>query len=170
LDQALKDCNESLRLRPNDANTLDSRGLVYLKLSNLDKAIDDYDAVVKLNPKAAGSLYGRGIAKQKKGDRAGGKADIVAAKAARPEIAELFVRYGVATVDGISAPVPTSTPTAVHTSSPTQVPATDCAQAETHWKSAEDIKTLSVYQDHLARFPTCNFSALARARIEALKK
>jgi hypothetical protein len=34
----------------------------------------------------------------------------------------------------------------------------------------EEIRTLAVYEDHLARFPTCKFAALARARIEALKK
>jgi hypothetical protein len=42
--------------------------------------------------------------------------------------------------------------------------------AETHWKSAESIGTLAVYNDHLARFPNCVFSTLAAARIEALKK
>jgi hypothetical protein len=49
-------------------------------------------------------------------------------------------------------------------------PAASCAAAETHWKSAEDIKTLAVYQDHLARFPNCDFAGLAAVRIEALKK
>jgi hypothetical protein len=53
----------------------------------------------------------------------------------------------------------------------TAAPAADCAQAETHWKSAEEIKTLAVYQDHLARFPNCDFATLAAARIQApLKK
>jgi hypothetical protein len=49
-------------------------------------------------------------------------------------------------------------------------PAADCSLAETHWKSAEEIKTLEAYADHLARFPDCPFATLARARIEALKK
>ncbi|MFN0219532.1 MAG: hypothetical protein ACKVP4_12050 [Hyphomicrobium sp.] len=49
-------------------------------------------------------------------------------------------------------------------------PAADCNQAESHWKAAEDIKSLVVYQDHLSRFPSCNFAALAVARIEHLKK
>ncbi len=46
----------------------------------------------------------------------------------------------------------------------------DCTRAEVHWKSAEEIKTLAVYVDHLARFPNCDFAILARARINALKK
>ena len=47
------------------------------------------------NPKDANSLYGRGMAKLKSGDRAGGDADIAAAKAINPDIAEVYVGYGV---------------------------------------------------------------------------
>lgn len=46
----------------------------------------------------------------------------------------------------------------------------DCTQAETHWKSAEEIRTIPVYEDHLARFGQCAFATLAKARIEALRK
>jgi hypothetical protein len=46
----------------------------------------------------------------------------------------------------------------------------DCTRAETHWKSAEDIKTLAAYEDHLARFASCEFANLAKTRIERLKK
>jgi hypothetical protein len=46
----------------------------------------------------------------------------------------------------------------------------DCARAETHWKSAEEIKSADVYQDHLNRFPNCEFANLARARIRSLRK
>ena len=95
LQQALADCNEALRLIPNDIQTLDSRGFAYLRLGEFDKAITDYNAVLKFNPQQAGSLYGRGLAKQKKGDSAGGDADIMAAKAIRADIVEEFARYGV---------------------------------------------------------------------------
>jgi hypothetical protein len=43
-----------------------------------------------------------------------------------------------------------------------------CAGAETHWQSVEKIDKLELYQDHLARFPTCNFAALAKERIKVL--
>jgi len=43
-----------------------------------------------------------------------------------------------------------------------------CAAASDHWKSSEAIKTKAAYEDHLARFPTCSFASLARARIAAL--
>ena len=95
LQLALSDCDTALRLAPNDANKIDSRGLVHLRLNRLDEAIADYDAVLKLDPKMAGSLYGRGLAKLGKGDDAGATADINAAKAIRPAIADDFSRYGV---------------------------------------------------------------------------
>jgi len=45
-----------------------------------------------------------------------------------------------------------------------------CAAAEAHWKAADSIGTLAAFEDHLARFPNCVFAALAKARIEGLKK
>lgn len=64
-------------------------------------------------------------------------------------------------------------PTAASTASASQpkpTPEGACARAEMHWKSAEEIRTLAVYEDHLARFPNCEFATLALARIKALKK
>jgi hypothetical protein len=51
--------------------------------------------VLKLNPKFAGSLYGRGVVKRKKGDIAGGEADIAAATAIRTDLAQKWSNYGV---------------------------------------------------------------------------
>jgi tetratricopeptide (TPR) repeat protein len=161
LQQALSDCTESLRLRSGDADTMDSRGFVYLRLNRLEDAIADYDAALKIDPRKAASLYGRGIIKLRKGDAAGGEADIAAAKTAQKDIAEEFAKYGVKP-DAVAAE-----PAAPRPAPP---PAADCARAETHWKSAEEIRTLAVYRDHLARFPNCDFAALAKARIEALQK
>ena len=45
-----------------------------------------------------------------------------------------------------------------------------CANAELHWRSAEDMKTIAIYEDHLSRFPSCAFAMLAASRIEQLKK
>jgi len=44
-----------------------------------------------------------------------------------------------------------------------------CVAAADHWKSAETIATIAVFEDHLARFPNCAFAGLAKARIESLK-
>jgi len=171
LSQAFDDCNQSLRLRPNNAHVLNSRGLVQLKLGAFDQAIADYGAAVAQNPKDANSLYGRGMAKLKTGDAVGGNADFAAAKAIKNDIAQQFAKYGVNT-ENLARPVGAqSTPERSTVPNPVaSAPASDCARAETHWKSAEQIGTLEVYEDHLARFPNCDFATLARARIEALKK
>jgi len=95
LDQALADCKAALRARPDSAEILDSRGLVYLRQNNYDKAIRDYDAALRLQPNNARSLYGRGLAKLRKGMSAQGQADIAAAVALEPKIAERAGRYGI---------------------------------------------------------------------------
>jgi tetratricopeptide (TPR) repeat protein len=61
--------NEALRLKPDVAATLDSRGLTYLKMGQWDSAIDDYSSALRFDPKLASSLYGRGLAKLKKHSR-----------------------------------------------------------------------------------------------------
>jgi tetratricopeptide (TPR) repeat protein len=95
LDKALADCNTALKLKPNTADFLDSRGLVYLRQGNYDKAIADYDAALRLAPKTAWSLYGRGLAKSGKGMSAEGQADIAAATALQPKIAERAASFGI---------------------------------------------------------------------------
>jgi tetratricopeptide (TPR) repeat protein len=95
LTLAFADCDTGLRLAPNDANGLDSLGFLYLRLGRLDEAIADYDAALKTNPRLAGSLYGRGLAKRKKGDQAGGDADIAASRAIQADIADEFAKYGM---------------------------------------------------------------------------
>ena len=95
LQQALDDCNAALRMRPNTADFLDSRGLVHLRRSSYDQAIADYDAALRLEPQIAWSLYGRGLARLRKGLAAEGQADIAAATALQPKLAEHAARYGI---------------------------------------------------------------------------
>jgi tetratricopeptide (TPR) repeat protein len=90
----VKDCKESLRLRPNFAPTLNSLGFVYLKQGKLDDAIATYNTALQINPKSAYSLYGRGMAKLKKGDAAAGNADIAASKTIK-DLTEELTGYGV---------------------------------------------------------------------------
>jgi tetratricopeptide (TPR) repeat protein len=92
---ALFDCNGSLRLRPNDGNTLNSRGLVRFKLGAFKQSIADYDAALEQNANDAESLYARGVAKLKLRDSAGGNADIAAAKAIKADVADVYAGYGV---------------------------------------------------------------------------
>lgn len=94
LAKALTDCDRALRLDPGNAEALDSRGFVKLRLGRTEEAIADYTAALDRNPKLASSRYGRGVARLKT-DAAAGNADISAAKAIQPDIAETFARYGV---------------------------------------------------------------------------
>jgi tetratricopeptide (TPR) repeat protein len=110
IEEAIKVCDEVLRLKPNDADALNSRGLAFLMSGAFDKAINDYDAALKLSPKLASSLYGRGLAVKKKKEEElrafyrllgrdetppDGNSDIAAAMAIRPDIAEVFAGYGI---------------------------------------------------------------------------
>jgi tetratricopeptide (TPR) repeat protein len=93
LDRALHECDEALKLKPVEAEFLDSRAFVLFRLGRYDQAIADATAALEKNPKIAGSLYVRGLAKIAKGDEAGGSADIEAAKAIKPGIAEEYGEY-----------------------------------------------------------------------------
>jgi tetratricopeptide (TPR) repeat protein len=97
LKQALADCNEALRLMPDNAATLDSRAFIFLKMTLFDAAVSDYDRALRIRPDLAFALYGRGLARLKNEDPAG-EADITAAKAIQPDIAEEYRRYGIADV------------------------------------------------------------------------
>jgi len=57
-----------------------------------DDAIADFDAALIADLTFA--LHGRGLAKVKKGDTLGGEADIAAAKAIDPRIADLLAKNG----------------------------------------------------------------------------
>jgi tetratricopeptide (TPR) repeat protein len=96
LEEALADCNEALRLAPDDPGTLDSRGFTYLKLGRFEQAIADYDAALARNPRDPGSLYGRGLARLRgRNDPEGGRADLTSAKTLDPGVAAEFARYGL---------------------------------------------------------------------------
>lgn len=95
LEAALSDCNSAVRQRPGDLAFVDSRGLVELRMGNLDKALQDYDAVLAKEPRMAWSLYGRGIIRQRRGDAAGAKADFEAAAAAAPRLADRANALGI---------------------------------------------------------------------------
>ena len=94
LPLALADCDESLRLRPNNGDTLNSRGLVQYKLGAFSAAIADYSAALNLKPTDASSLFGRGMAKLKNGDISGNN-DIAGSKAMDPFVAAAYIGYGV---------------------------------------------------------------------------
>ena len=93
LDQALADCDAALALRPDTAETFDSRALVLLQLGRLPEALALYDRALTLEPGQAASLYGRGLAREAMGREAEGQADKDAARRLVPDVAEAFQVY-----------------------------------------------------------------------------
>ena len=62
-------------------------------------------------------------------------------------------------------------PVSIRVAPPAQSAPTDpCLTAEAHWKAADGIGTVIAYEDHIARFPTCAFVDLAKARLDGLKQ
>jgi tetratricopeptide (TPR) repeat protein len=94
-DQALADCNQSLALRPGNADTLGNRAFVEFRMKNYAAAIADTTAALSIYPKIASSFYVRGLARLKTADLQNGNADIAAAKAIDPKVAETYAGYGV---------------------------------------------------------------------------
>lgn len=95
LDAALADCNASLAAEPNDANVLDSRGLVQFKRGDYAAALADYDAAVGLDAQNGHFLYGRGLARIALGMQAEGEADQARADQLEPGIARQYQDYNI---------------------------------------------------------------------------
>ena len=84
LAKAEADCAEAVKRSPKAAAFWDSYALVALRDGRLDEAVRRYDAALKIDAKASAALFGRGLTKLRKGDEAGGRSDIAAAKALYP--------------------------------------------------------------------------------------
>jgi len=64
-------------------------------MGQFDSAIQDYSSALRIEPRLASALYGRGLARLKKGDAAGGNADVEAARKLQTKVADDFSQYGV---------------------------------------------------------------------------
>jgi tetratricopeptide (TPR) repeat protein len=97
LQEAVDDCTKAGSLAPKIPQIFAYRGFAYLKLGQFDKALADHDAAFALTKSTdhADWLYVRGVAKLKKGDPAGGNADVANAKAMKADIAEEYAKYGI---------------------------------------------------------------------------
>ena len=100
LEPALADCNEGLRLEPDQSDVLEIRAFVYFRMGRMAEAIADYDLALKLDPQLPRALFVRGLIKFARGDVVGAKADAAAAATMQKDIVEEFARYGV----GIDTP------------------------------------------------------------------
>ena len=94
LDRALADCNQSLRLQ-RDAQTFDSRGLVHLRLGQIDGAISDYNTALRLRPQTPWSLFGRSLAEKAKGQTDASEADMKLATQLAPNLPARAASLGI---------------------------------------------------------------------------
>jgi tetratricopeptide (TPR) repeat protein len=88
-------CTQALLLFPDDATMLDSRCLIRYRLGQFANAIADCDAALRLDDTMASSLYVRGLADIHLGYADLGKADLAAATAIDPKIADTYAGYGL---------------------------------------------------------------------------
>ena len=95
LDEALSDCERSLRIFPHDANTLNSRGFVHFRKQQYGAAISDYNESIAYYDKLGSSYYIRGLAKLAVGDTTGAE-DIARGKQIEPGVDTRYARYGIA--------------------------------------------------------------------------
>ena len=82
-------------MTPENPAVFEALGVAFLRQGLVDQAVANFDQALKLRPELASALYGRGLAKLKKGETAAGSADIKAANAIKPNVAEEFAHYGV---------------------------------------------------------------------------
>lgn len=95
LEAALTDCNASLVAEPNDANVLDSRGLVFYKRGDFEASLADYNAAVMLQPERGHFIYGRGLARAALGMAVEANADFTRAEELEPGIARDYEAYNI---------------------------------------------------------------------------
>jgi tetratricopeptide (TPR) repeat protein len=91
-DHALADYDEAIRLNPNYIAAFYNRGLLFDEKKEYERAIDDFNVALKIDPQNPIVLFRRGEAFLKEGSAGAGNADIAAAKAINPDIAEAIAR------------------------------------------------------------------------------
>ena len=95
LAEALSDCDEALRLQPDNAEIRETRGFAFLKLGEKAIALREYDAALRVDPDRPVALYGRGLARIASGDSRNGESDKAAARALLPTVDSQFAPYGL---------------------------------------------------------------------------
>ena len=88
-DRAIADATQAIRLDPTRAyGAYANRALSHLAKNNFDRSIEDATEALRINPKLAPAFYTRSTARRKKGDLAGGNADLAKARELQPGIGD----------------------------------------------------------------------------------
>ena len=69
LDKALPDADRAVALNPDEPNTLDTRGWIYIAKDDPDRALADLDKALSIDPEFAGIYADRGRAYELKDQR-----------------------------------------------------------------------------------------------------
>lgn len=91
-DQALKEFNDALKLKPNDATLYDYRGIAYRCKGVDDKAIQDFNKAMELDPKFARPYRNRAMVYYDKGNFDKCLADLKKAQSLGYKIDEDFLK------------------------------------------------------------------------------
>src|SRR5205085_6991557 len=101
-DRAIQDFDEAISLRSQRPLYFSNRAAAYAAKGETTRAKQDEDqaliestAALSINPRNADALYIRGIVRRRRGDTAGGDADIDAARAINDNTVRRLLRYGV---------------------------------------------------------------------------
>jgi formylglycine-generating enzyme required for sulfatase activity len=94
--------------------------------------------------------------------------DEVRAATQRKQEPFVYGSLGGKTIALVSAPPPAAPPLPAPTQARPPSAPDPCADAGAHFRAAEAIGSKAAFEDHVSRFPDCNFAGLARARLAAL--
>lgn len=94
LDRAIADYDQAISIKPDYVAAFYNRGLALAEKREYAKAISDFNVVLHADPKNPTFLYRRGTTYLSNGDIEMGNADLAAAKAIKPDIAEDVRRGG----------------------------------------------------------------------------
>jgi tetratricopeptide (TPR) repeat protein len=95
LDKSLADCNRALQINPDSAADVDARGFVRFKRGEFPLAINDTGEAIRRDARRASAFYVRGLAELRSNQTAAGLADIRAAQALDPKVADFYAKWGV---------------------------------------------------------------------------
>ena len=102
--QATADADEAVKLLPDNSDIRETRAYILLKGGNSAAALADYELALRADAKRPVALFGRGLARQARGDAAGAKADLAAARILLPTVDREF--EGLATAGAAARPAP----------------------------------------------------------------
>ena len=94
--KAVECLNNTIRLKPDDADAYNNRGAAYTNLNQHQRAIEDYNEAIHIKPDDAKSYYNRAIAFNKLGQHQQAIEDFNTAIRLKPDYAKAYNNRGIA--------------------------------------------------------------------------